>query len=188
MSVRRLLATVLLLVPIVTSAQTGSRGSAIQPRPAPLTDEQWDRLLDRLDGTWRLNLQKSNYFLTAPPQNTGGGHIYVKDATRRGITYKSAGAESFQALDGKPYPSQLTPQPSTVARWPIDEFTLENLTTIQGKPRSILMQFLSPNGNSKIIVARNIDEDGGQTPAAVMYWDKVPDGTEVWSDPPRPQD
>ena len=174
------------LVPIATSAQDGFPTSAIQPRPAPLTDEQWERLLDRLDGAWRLNLQKSSYFLTAPPQNAVGGHIYVKDATRRGITYKSAGGESFQALDGKPSPSQLMPQPSTVARWPIDEFTVENVTTIQGKPTSILMQFLSPDGRSKIIVARNIDERGGQTPAAVMYWDKVPSGTEVWTDPPRP--
>jgi len=176
------------LPPGVTSAQDGSPSAGIQPRPAPLTDAQWDRLLDRLHGTWRPNLEKSSYFLTAPPQTAGGGHIYVKDATRRGITYKSASGESFQVLDGKPYPSQLTPRPTTVARWPIDEFTVENVTTRQGEPRSILMQFLSPDGKSKIIVARNIDERGGQTPAAVTYWDKVPDGTEVWNDPTRPQD
>ena len=181
-------ASVLLLVPIVTSAQSDSPASAVEPRPAPLTDAQWNRLLDRLNGTWQHNLEKSNYyFLTAPPQTAGGGHIYVKDMTRRGITYKSAEGESFQVLDGKPYPSQLTPQPSTVARWPIDEFTVENMTTRQGKPTSILMQFLSPDGMSKIIVSRNIDEHGEQSPAAVMYWDKVPDGTEVWTDAGEPQ-
>ena len=46
------------------------------------------------------------------------------------------------------------------------------------------MQFLAADGQSKIIVARGIDEHGGQTPAAVMYWDKVPDGTQVWTDSP----
>ena len=176
MTVRRLLAFLLLLIPIVTSAQTGSRGSAITPHPAPLTDAQWSRLLDRLDGTWRINLEKSVFLLAPPPQNSAD-HIYVKDKTRRGITYKSSGDESFQVLDGQPYPSQLTPQPSTVARWPIDEFTVENVTTIQGKPRSILMQFLSPDGTSKIIVGRDIDERGEHTPSSVRYFDKVPDGT-----------
>ena len=187
MSVHRLLASLLLLVPIVTSAQSGSGTPAIRSRPAPLTDEQWDRLLERLDGSWQIDLEKSSYFLTAPPRNAGGGHIYVKDTRRRGITYKSASDESFQALDGRPYPFRLTPQPSTIARWPIDEFTVENVVTSQGKPTMILMQFLSPDGRSKIIVSRNIDEHGGQTPAFVMYWDKVPDGTEVWTDPPGPQ-
>jgi hypothetical protein len=176
MTVRRLLASLLLLVPVVTSAQTGSHGSAITPRPAPLTDGQWTRLLDRLDGTWRLDPEKSVNLLGPSPVNSGE-HIYVKDETRRGITYKSSGKESFQVLDGKAYPSQLTPQPSTVTRWPIDEFTVENVTTMQGKPRSILMQFLSPDGTWKIIVGRNIDEHGAQTPASLMYWNKVPDGS-----------
>ena len=176
MSVRRLLASLLLLIPIVMSAQTGTRSSAIQPRPAQLTGEQWSRLLDRLDGRWRINLKKSVYYLE-PPSQASEDHIYVKDETRRGITYRSGGGESFQVLDGKPYPSQLTPHPTTVARWPIDEFTLENVTRLQGKPQSILMQFLTPDGTSKIIVSRRIDERGEQTPAAVMYWDKVPDGT-----------
>ena len=185
MSVRRICVSVL-LVPIVTSAQSGSGTPAINPRPAPLTDEQWSRLLDRLNGTWQLDLEKSSYFLTAPPQNAGGGHIYVKDVTRRGIAYTSAAGESFQVLDGKPYPMQGAAQ-ATVARWPIDEFTLENVTAVQGKPTSILMQFLSPDGTSKIIVRRSIDEHGGQTPAAVMYWNKVPDGTAVWTDPSGPQ-
>ena len=182
MSARRLIAAFLLLVPLVAWAQTGSRGSEIQPRPAPLTDEQWERLLDRLDGVWQLNLEKSVYFLTAPPQGAPAGHIYVKDVARRGITYRSAGGESFQALDGKHHPSQLAPGSTTVARWPVDEFTLENLTSTDGKPTQILMQFLAADGQSKIIVARSIDENGGQTPAAVMYWDKLPDGTPVWSD------
>ena len=79
MSVHRLVASLLLLVPIVTSAQSGSVTPAIRPQPAPLTDEQWDRLLERLDGSWQLDLDKSSYFLTAPPQSAGGGHIYVKD-------------------------------------------------------------------------------------------------------------
>ena len=175
MTVRRILASLLLLIPVVTSAQTGSHGSAITPRPAPLTDEQWTRLLDRLDGTWRLDLEKSVNFLGPRPENSPE-HIYVKDETRRGITYKSSDRESFQVLDGKAYPGHNAGV-ATVARWPIDEFTVENVTTMQGKPRSILMQFLSPDGTWKIIVRRNIDEHGGQTPAGVMYWNKVPDGT-----------
>jgi hypothetical protein len=167
------------LVPGVTSAQDGA-GAAPEPRPAPLTDAEWGRLLDRLDGTWRLNLEKSTQFLpdgTATRPQTGGEHIYVKDAKRRGIGYKDATGESFQVLDGKPYPSQLMPQPTTVARWPIDEFTLENLVTRQGKPTSILMQFLAPDGQSKIIIGRSINEHGEQTPTAVSYFDKVPAGS-----------
>ena len=176
MSVRRLLASLLVLIPIVTSAQTGSSGSSIQPSPAQLTDAQWSRLLDRLDGTWRMDVEKSVSFLGPQPQ-ASVDHTYVKDETRKGIVYRSGGGESFQVLDGKPYPSQLTPEPTTVARWPVDEFTVENVTTSPGTPVSILMQFLSPDGTSKIIVRRSIDEHGGQTPAAEMYWDKVPDGT-----------
>ena len=164
----------------VISAQDGSPTSAIEPRPAPLTDEQWDRLLGRVDGTWRPNLEKSSYFLTAPPETAPNGHIYIKDVARRGITYKSVVGESFQVLDGKPYPAQIMPQ-STLARWPIDEFTFENVTTIQGKLRRMTMHFHAPDGMSKIMVARDIDERGGRTPAAVTYWDKVPDGTPVWS-------
>ena len=174
MSVSRLLASLLLLIPIVTSAQTDSRGAAIQPSPAPLTDAQWGRLLDRLDGRWRLNLEKSIYYLSPAPQNVSE-HIYVKDETRRGIAYISGGRESFQVLDGTPSTMQPAPQQSTVARWPIDEFTVENVTTSEGKPRSILMQFLSPDGMTKIIVGRSIDEHGGQTPTSVRYWDKIPD-------------
>jgi len=172
MSVSRLLASLLVLVPIVASAQSGSGGPTIDPRPAPLSDEQWSRLLDRLDGIWRMDLEKSINFL-GPPAQTAGEHTYIKDETRRGITYKSSGGESFQVLDGKPYASQLTPEPTTVARWPIDEFTLENVVSRQGRPTTILMQFLAPDGQSKSIVGRNIDEHGGQTPATVTYWNKV---------------
>ena len=95
-----------------------------------------------------------------------GVHIFaelVQEALLRGSKidpYKSSGGESFQVLDGKPYASQLTPEPTTVARWPIDEFTLENVVSRQGRPTTILMQFLAPDGQSKTIVGRNIDEHG----------------------------
>ena len=50
-----------------------------------------------------------------------GVHIFAElgqEALLRGSKidpYKSSGGESFQVLDGKPYASQLTPEPTTVA-------------------------------------------------------------------------
>jgi hypothetical protein len=180
-------AALLLALAGVLATSHDMRVVAQEAGPAPsighLTEEQFARLLDRLDGTWQPQPDKAVLFVSPIPPGGGGGsgHIYTKDASRRGIGYKDKTGDSFQVLDGKPYvgPGAVNGD-YTVARWPIDEFTTENINFRNGKPLTHLMQFIAADGSWKIIVQRPVDDRGQWTTQTVSYWRKVPNGTKVW--------
>ena len=67
--------------------------------PAQLTDQQLSRLMDRMAGTWRLNVEKSVFFVGTPPSSPSG-FIYSK-ASGNGIKWTTADGSSIQVLDGR---------------------------------------------------------------------------------------
>jgi hypothetical protein len=138
-------------------------------------------LLDRLDGVWLSDATKSVSFIGKPPTGGGGGHIYIKDVKRRGIAYNDRNGTSFQVLDGKQYPGPgYVNDDYTVARWPVDEFTTDNMTFRKGKPQAHLMQFMAADGSWKIIVQRPVSDRGEWTPQTISYYRKAPHGTKAW--------
>src|SRR5438552_2818519 len=107
-----------LMVPMVPFAQATATPAPGQAA-ARLTDEQLTRLLDRMAGTWRLNVEKSVFFVGTPPPSPSG-FIYGR-AGNDSIRWTTADGSSIQILDGKAHPGNLPNQ--TVARFAIDEFT-----------------------------------------------------------------
>ena len=183
MSLHRFAVAVLVSVPILTFAQGPSR-----PHPKPsvtprLTDVQLNRLLDRMNGTWRANVAKSVDLQGTPASPTG--FIYIKDAERKGIKFRTQDGESFQSLDGKPYPAQVSAT-STIARLAIDEFTVENIVTRDGKRTSRNTAYFSPDGKVSMYITRDVNERGEETPRRFLFLEKVPDGTKVWAEKARP--
>ncbi len=144
MSLQRLAIAALVVVPIIAFAQDASRP---QPKPAAtqsrLTDAQLNRLLDRMNGTWKANVDKSVDLLGTSAASAG--FTYIKVPERKGIMFRTPEGESFQSLDGKPYKAQVGPN-GTVARLAIDEFTVENIVTREGRRTGRNTAYFSPDG------------------------------------------
>jgi hypothetical protein len=180
MSWRRNAVAVLVCLPMVTFAQQSAPPPPASSTPS-LTEAQLYRLLDRMNGTWRINPGKSANLTGAP--SSSGGFIYIKLAERKGIQFRTADGESFQGLDGKPYPSQVSPM-SAIARLPIDEFTVENRVWRDGRLTSRNTAYFSPDGKASMYITREVNERGEETPRNFLFLDKVPDGTKIWAEKP----
>ena len=166
---------IVFLVPLATASSAKARGQSLPP----VSDAQRSRLLDRMAGTWRLNPDKSMFFVGTPPSSPSGpsGFIYSK-ADNNSIRWTTADGSSVQILDGKAYPGNLPNQ--TVARALIDEFTVDNTIFTNGKPTARNTHFYAPDGKVMVFIARTINERGEENFASVRVYEKVPDGTPVW--------
>lgn len=156
-------------------------------QPATPTEAQVERLLQRMLGTWRLNVAKSQYLVDAPPQQSFVTYGPAKE--KWGITYSRRRVEAdgsqvnlpgldVQVLDGK---ERAYTSPSlAIVRRPIDEFTAEALHYVKdpsippgfgfyGRSR----QVFAPDGKTMTITTSYAAREGGEKVIRIGVWDKV---------------
>jgi hypothetical protein len=178
-------ATLLGLLGIFPVASAQDRASTQPPAAtaAPrLSEAQMDRLYGRLMGTWRLNMEKSFFFTEKPPQ-LPYGYTYQRVGAN-GVRFTSSDGESVQYYDGKQYP--LADHGRTVMRVPIDEFTVDNVITTNGKRSSQRTQYLSGDGKVMLSLSKVTNERGEEVPASFRILEKVPEGTPVFVPKAKP--
>ena len=155
-------------------AQDASSGKRDAPR---LAADEFERLYERMTGIWARRPDKSTY--TRNPPNDRLYVIYEADG-ERAIKYtnrlfdadgQETTTSSRQVLDGRDYPA--TPSGDlSIARLPLDEFTVETTARRAGRLTGRNTQFFSADGQRMSILVRSIDADGERL-VQVSVFDKV---------------
>ncbi len=169
----RTAALLLLALPALALAQ-GKTTDPFVPMGS-LSQEETARLYNRALGTWRLNRDKSTIIsgdtLGVPP-----GYVYSPTEDRKGVNFKSGSSNttSVQMWDGKPYGEK-----STIARSPIDEFTIDNVLASNGRRTGRNTQIYSTDGTKAAYIVRRLTEQGLERVISVVLYEKVPDGSDI---------
>jgi hypothetical protein len=174
----RTLAFLLLVLPAHLLAQNRTTDPSLTPNR--LTEQEFNRLYARAMGTWLLNREKSTIF-SGDTLGVPNGYIYSPTADRRGVKFTSASGTSVQQWDGKAYG-----QTTTIARAPIDEFTIDNAVSRDGRRTARNTQIYAPDGKRVAYVVRRVNEQGQETILSIVIFERVPEGTPVFTPPPKP--
>lgn len=171
---RNAIPIVLLLIALPGAAALAqSKNLAPGGTPAQLTPDEYERLMTRIEGAWVFNRAKSTA-MVGESLPVPEGYTYRIGPDRKGVYFTSAGASSssYAAFDGKPHGS-----PRGFARFPIDEFTVENIGSENGRRRSSNTQFYSPDGTKVIHIVRRQNAEGVETIVGTALYEKAPGGT-----------
>jgi hypothetical protein len=168
----------LFAIPVVAIAQTRTTAPSLTPNQ--LTPAEFDRLYTRAMGTWQLNKNKSTIF-SGDNLGVPNGYIYAPTEDRRGVKFTSASGTSVQQWDGKAYG-----EGTTIARAPIDEFTIDNVVSRNGRRTARNTQVYAPDGKRVGYIVRRVDEQGHETIVSIVIFERVPEGTEIFGSAPRP--
>ena len=172
---RHLLGLPFALVP--ASALAGqSDGNACAP--AAVTPEQFDRMYKRLMGKWRLVPEKSTFLVGGPPKNPSSFIYFPAPGNALGLTNENG--TTVQKFDGKASDASPTIPNTMLARILLDEFTVENVLSRNGRITARNLQYYAPDGNRAIYISRNVNEAGDRAPGSFMLYEKVPDSTRLW--------
>lgn len=156
---------------------TVSPGAGGAPPPMHLTEDELQRLFTRMLGTWEFKPDKSTYVRSKAPQKWTVTYERTGDKT---VTHTSemVGADgsessggSVQVLDGSDY--ERASSDSSIARLPVDEYTISTTLKDAGKVTSRDTQFFSIDGRRMTVIARDVDEQGGERFASVRVFDKI---------------
>lgn len=172
---RKRIAGLVLIVALPGMALAQNKTTAPGGTPNQLTADEFERLMTRAMGTWILNRSKS----TVLSGNTLGvpeGYVYERTDDRKGVKFTSGGGPttSIQMYDGKPYGTT-----STIARLPMDEFTIDNITGGDGRRRGRNTQMYSADGTKAVYIVRRINDQGDETVISVVLFERVPNGTPI---------
>lgn len=168
------LASVGLSIPV---AQVQTQQPTSETRDAPqLTADEFRRLYDRVTGIWAFRIDKSTFIGDERPP-VSQIVIYEPDGDRAikytnrhfGPDGKEIIVVSRQVLDGKYH---LAPGRS-IARMPIDEFTLETTVMRDGRLVSRSTQVYAADGRRMAITGRLIDEAGKSHMTGILVFDNV---------------
>lgn len=146
--------------------------------PGTLSPAEHARLLTRVVGTWRLNREKS-IILNGDTLGVPNGYIYQPSADGKSVTFISNNGTSVQYYDGKAYGRDGG---NTIARAPLNEFTIDNVLGRNGRRSGRNTQMYSEDGTKAAYIVRRVDEQGVERVISVVLFEKVPDGTDVFSD------
>ena len=173
-------AVLLLALPGVALAQ--NKTTAPGGTPNQLAPEEFERLLKRVAGTWILNRSKST-IMSGDAFGVPEGYVYELTDDRKGVRFTSGGGPvtTVQMYDGKAYCEK-----STIARLPMDEFTIDNITGADGRRRGRNTQVYSPDGTKAAYIVRRVNEQGVETIISVVLFEKVPNGTPIPKPPAAP--
>lgn len=177
---RNAIVVALLLLVLPGAALAQNKTTDPGGTPGNLTPDEYERFVKRVDGTWILNRSKST-LMSGEALDVPEGFIYKVTPDRKGVHFtRGQAATIFQTLDGKP--SGTT---STIARVPLDEFTLENISGNSGRRTIRTTQFYSPDGTKVVYIKRRVDAQGVETPLSVVLYERVPEGTPIPPDTPQ---
>ncbi len=133
---------------------------------------------DNFTGTWKLNLQKSQYSPGPPPRSRTSTVAVVGDTVNFTFDgYDSTGAaivpgELSIKLDGKDYPIADDPTRDTVAMKRIDDYTIEETNKKNGKVTTITRTLYAKDGKSRTATTTGTDIQG-QKVNNVAFFDRL---------------
>ena len=148
-------------------------------RDAPqLTEDEFQRLYDRITGIWDFQPDKSTYTRADPPtrlyvfyEADGGKAIKYWNRRLQPDGQEETTGVSRQVLDGRDYPTTPSGDVS-IARLPLDEFTIETTSTRAGRQSGRNTQFSSADGQRMAVTVRRIDEKGEHV-TQISVFDKI---------------
>jgi hypothetical protein len=121
---------------------------------------------DNFTGTWKLNLQKSQYD-PGPPLRSLTSHVDIMGDTAN-FTFDGYDAngkaispgEITIKLDGKDYPVEGDPTRDTIAMKKIDDYTIEETNKKGGKVTTITRTVYAKDGKSRTATTTGTTPDG----------------------------
>ena len=133
---------------------------------------------DNFTGTWKMNLDKSQYD-PGPPLKSLTSRVEVMgdmvaftfdgyDSAGRSITP----GELLIKLDGKDYPIAEDPARDTVAMKKIDDYTMEETNKKDGKVTTIVRIVYSQDGKSRMMTTTGTNAQG-QKVNNVVFFDRL---------------
>lgn len=179
---RKSIVGILLLLALPGLARAQHKTTAPGGTPNQLAPEEYERLMTRVEGTWILNRAKST-LMSGDTLGVPEGYVYKLRPDHKGVYFTNSGGPttSFQMYDGKAYGEK-----STIARLPIDEYTIDNITGADGKRRGRNTQVYSPDGTKAVYIVRRVNEQGIETVISSVLYEKVADGTPIPKPPADP--
>src|SRR6266481_4901998 len=170
---RKSIAVIVLLLALPGAASMQNKTTAPGGTPNQLTPEEFERLMNRVMGTWILNRTKST-IMSGDTLGVLDRYVYERTEDRKGVKFTRGNEPTpiIQMYDGKPY----GPATRTVARIPIDEFTIDNIIGANGRRQGRNTHLFSPDGTKSIYILRDVNEQGEETITSVVLFDRVPDG------------
>src|SRR5262245_1489353 len=121
---------------------------------------------DNFTGTWKLNLQMSQYNPGPPPRSlTSRVEVMGETINFTFDGYDSNNASIFPAelsikLDGKDYPIADDPTRDTIAMKKIDDYTMEETNKKGGKVTTITRTVYAKDGKSRTATTTGTNVDG----------------------------
>lgn len=173
---------VALFVMLPAGAFAQSKTTALGGMPNQLAPDEYERLMKRVEGTWILNRAKST-LMSGDTLGVPEGYVYKLRPDRKGVYFTGSRGTSMQMYDGKPY---AYGEKNTIARLPIDEYTIDNITGADGKRRGRNTQVYSADGSKAVYIVRRIDANGVETVISSVLFEKVPEGTPIPKPPSDP--
>src|SRR5258706_11595088 len=145
------IAIAVLLTLIAAAAPHAQEKATDCGAPPTLTDAQFERLVQRLVGHWRMNVEKSSFLGKPQAQRS---YTYSR-AEGKGLRYAPTGGnQSIQCMDGKAYGG---PGAGSISRTPVNEFQVENLISSNGRVTTHNTQFISPDGTVIAYISRSVN-------------------------------
>jgi hypothetical protein len=133
---------------------------------------------DNFTGTWKLNLQKSQYDPGPPPRSLTS-HVEIMGDTANftfdgydGNGKAIAPGEITIKLDGKDYSIEGDPARDTIAMKKIDDYTMEETNKKGGKVTTITRTVYAKDGKSRTATTTGTTPDG-QKVNNVAFFDRL---------------
>ena len=130
----------------------------------------------QLEGTWRLNLEKTKYTPGPAPQS----ETVAYDSSGQGVAYTVKAVDTYGepttsrgtiVYDGKDYPVTGSPDYDTVASRRVDDFTGETTRKQAGKVVQTVTRVVSKDGKTLTVTTKGVDAEG-KTINNVAVYDK----------------
>ena len=119
---------------------------------------------DAVDGTWKLNLEKSKFSGTAPKSGT---RVYSESADGTTLDQKMVGADGKEmsmhvtaSYDGKPHPAIGNPDGDSVSGKSIDARTSDFTVMKDGKTTGRVHRVVSADGKTLTVHNKGTHADG----------------------------
>jgi hypothetical protein len=133
---------------------------------------------DNFSGTWKLNLQKSQFNPGPPPRSLTSTLAIMGDTANFTFDGYDSNGESIVPeelsimLDGKDYPIADDPTRDTVAMKKIDDYTMEETDKKNGKVTTITRTVYAKDGKSRTATTTGTNLQG-QSVKDVAFFDRL---------------
>ena len=133
---------------------------------------------DNFTGTWKLNLQMSQYNPGPPPRSLTSRVDVMGDTANFTFDGYDANGKAIEPaeitikLDGKDYPIEGDPTRDTISMKKIDDYTIEETNKKAGKVTTIVRTVYAKDGKSRTATTTGTTPDG-QKVNNVAFFDRL---------------